>query len=95
MSPVAWILILMMGVQSVVIYILSMVALKHVEASKASIITSIEPAVAVIIAYIVAAQTITGIQSVGIALVFLGLMVLGLLEKPAPRSSLVPPEKRP
>ena len=95
LSSVAWILILMMGVQSVVIYILSMVALKHIEASKASIITSIEPAVAVMIAYFVAAQTITGIQSVGIVLVFLGLMVLGLLEKPDSRSRFVPPEKRP
>ena len=56
--------------------IVSMVALKHIQASKASIIASIEPVAAVVIAFLVLSETISILQGIGVGLVFLGVLML-------------------
>lgn len=58
--------------------VVSMVALKHIQASRASIIASIEPVAAVVIAFLVLSQTISLLQGVGVGLVFLGVVMLRL-----------------
>lgn len=57
-------------------FVVSMVALRHIEASKASIVASIEPVAAVAIAFLVLSETINALQGVGVALVFMGVVLL-------------------
>lgn len=71
-------------------FVSSMVALKHLEASKASIVASIEPVAAVIIALIVLSEAVNELQGLGVVLVFVGVVLLRLAtEKKAPEE---PPE---
>lgn len=71
--------------------IVSMVALKHIQASRASIVASVEPVAAVVIAFLVLSETISVLQGVGVALVFLGVLMLRLREGPSGRA----PEPKP
>jgi drug/metabolite transporter (DMT)-like permease len=57
-------------------FVVSMVALNHIEASKASIVASIEPVAAVIIAFVVLLEAVNGLQIIGVALVFAGVILL-------------------
>lgn len=82
LSPTAWMYIFALGFfPGTVGFVFSMLALKHIEASKASIVASIEPVAAVFIAFIVLAQKINALQSLGVALVFGGVFLLRLTLK--------------
>lgn len=62
-------------------FVVSMVALNYIEASKASIVASIEPVAAVAIASLVLANVITLLQGIGVGLVFAGVILLRLTRK--------------
>lgn len=79
MSTTAWGYVFLIGLlPGAVGPVVSMVALKHIQASRASIIASIEPVAAVVIAFLVLSQTISLLQGVGVGLVFLGVVMLRL-----------------
>ena len=63
-------------------FVVSMVALRHIEASRASIVASIEPVAAVVIAYLVLSDQLTLLQGVGVFLVFTGVILLRVTRKP-------------
>jgi len=72
-----WILIFMLAVlPGIVGFVSSMVALRHLEASKASIVSSVEPIVAVGIALVILSEGVTVIQLAGVALTFVGIVLL-------------------
>lgn len=76
-SATGWLYMLFIAVfPGTIAFVASMVALNHLEASKASIIASIEPVAAVIIAWLVLTETINGLQALGVALVFIGVILL-------------------
>lgn len=80
----AWSYIFLLGlIPGAIAPVASMLALRRIQASRASIIASIEPVVAVAIAYLVLSQTISVFQGVGVALVFLGVVMLRLKAEPA------------
>jgi drug/metabolite transporter (DMT)-like permease len=81
-SALGWIFILAIGVfPGTVGFVVSMVALNHIEASRASIVASIEPVAAVLIAAVVLAQILNSIQVLGVALVFVGVILLRITLK--------------
>ncbi len=57
-------------------FVVSMVALNHIEASKASIVASIEPVAAVVIAFVILLEAVNGLQIIGVVLVFAGVILL-------------------
>lgn len=69
--------------------LISMIALKHIQASKASIVASIEPVAAVVIAFLVLSETLSVLQGIGVGLVFLGVLMLRLREAPEPKPEAV------
>ncbi len=77
-----WIFLLAL-IPSTVGFVTSMFALRHIEASKASIVASIEPVAAVVIAFLVLSEKINAWQAVGVALVFLGVLMLRLTRRHA------------
>jgi drug/metabolite transporter (DMT)-like permease len=82
LSSTAWLLILALGLfPGTVAFVISMVALNHIEASKASIVASIEPVAAVCIAFVVLSQGLNTLQALGVALVFGGVVLLRLTLK--------------
>jgi DME family drug/metabolite transporter len=86
MSNNAWAYIFLIGfLPGAVGPIVSMVALKHIQASRASIVASIEPVAAVVIAFLVLSETISILQGIGVGLVFLGVLMLRLRETPEPK----------
>lgn len=73
----AWILIFMLAVlPGIVGFVSSMVALRHLEASKASIVSSVEPMVAVGIAFVILSEGVTAIQLVGVVITVVGITLL-------------------
>jgi drug/metabolite transporter (DMT)-like permease len=77
LSGNAWFWILNVAFWSGVVgFVPSMVALKHLEASKASIVASIEPVFAVTLAFIMLAEGISLVQVAGVGLVVLGVLLL-------------------
>jgi DME family drug/metabolite transporter len=83
LSPEAWGYVFLIGLlPGAVGPVVSMVALKHIQASRASIIASIEPVAAVIIAFLVLSETLSIYQGVGVALVFLGVLMLRMRAEP-------------
>lgn len=75
----AYIVIFLMAVlPGVVGYYASLAALKRIEASKASIVSSFEPAAAVVIAFVVLSEGLTAIQCAGVFLTVVGVVFLGL-----------------
>jgi len=78
----AWVYILAIGLfPGTVGFVLSMAALNHIEASKASIVASIEPVAAVLIAAAVLSDTLNTVQVLGVALVFVGVLLLRITLK--------------
>ena len=76
-STEGWLYVLAIGFfPGTVGFVVSMVALNHIEASKASIVASIEPVAAVIIAFVVLLEAVNGLQVLGIGLVFAGVILL-------------------
>jgi len=81
-SGEAWAYIFAIGLfPGTIGFVVSMVALRHIEASRASIVASIEPVAAVAIAALVLADVITLLQGVGVGLVFVGVLLLRLTRK--------------
>jgi len=75
----AWLLIFMMAMlPGIVGFIASMMALRRLEAGKASIVSSIEPMVAVGIAFVILSEGVTLIQMAGVVLIVLGIVLLRL-----------------
>ena len=73
----AWIFIFMLAVlPGIVGFLSSMIALRHLEASKASIVSSVEPMVAVGIAFVILSEEVTAIQLVGVVLTVIGIVLL-------------------
>ena len=86
----AWGYIFMLGLlPGAVAPLISMIALKHIQASKASIVASIEPVAAVVIAFLVLSETLSVLQGIGVGLVFLGVLMLRLREAPEPKPEAV------
>ena len=85
LSADAWLLIFAIGLfPGTIGFVVSMVALRHIEASRASIVASIEPVAAVIIAYLVVSETINAFQGLGVALVFIGVILLRISKETEP-----------
>jgi drug/metabolite transporter (DMT)-like permease len=81
-SGEAWAYIFAIGLfPGTIGFVVSMVALRHIEASRASIVASIEPVAAVAIAVLVLADVITLLQGAGVGLVFVGVLLLRLTRK--------------
>lgn len=84
-TTLGWVWIFLSGlIPGTIGFVVSMMALNHLEASRASIVASIEPVAAVVIAYLVLAQDINGLQGLGVALVFLGVILLRLTRRGSP-----------
>jgi len=62
-------------------YILYNKALQEVEVSKASIISTVEPVVALILAYLIFRETLTPKQMIGAVFIILGSLILHIEEK--------------
>jgi drug/metabolite transporter (DMT)-like permease len=89
-STLGWVWIFLSGlIPGTIGFVVSMMALNHLEASKASIVASIEPVAAVAIAYLVLSQTINVLQGVGVALVFFGVILLRLSSKEAAEAVVI------
>ena len=89
-TTTGWLWIFLSGlIPGTIGFVVSMMALRHIEASKASIVASIEPVAAVGIAYLVLSQTINVLQGIGVALVFFGVILLRLASKEAAEAVLV------
>jgi drug/metabolite transporter (DMT)-like permease len=74
-----WLLILTLALlPGIVGFIASMLALRSLEASKASIVSSVEPMIAVGIAFVVLSEEVTAIQLVGVVLIVIGIVLLRL-----------------
>lgn len=90
-SREAWAYIFAIGLfPGTIGFVVSMVALRHIEASRASIIASIEPVAAVAIAVLVLADVITLLQGAGVGLVFVGVLLLRLTRKDREADASVP-----
>jgi DME family drug/metabolite transporter len=77
LSASAWSLVFLLGLIPCTIgFFASMVALKRLEASKASIVASLEPVAAVALAILIIAEELVWPQAVGVALVVLGVIIL-------------------
>src|SRR4030042_960745 len=67
LSAEAWILIFLIGlVPGTIGFVMSMVALRHIEASKASILASVEPVAGVAIAVISIAEKVSSLPTLGV-----------------------------
>lgn len=94
LGGMAWLYIFLLGLLPGSIgFLVSMVALKHIEASRASIIASIEPVAAVLIAFAVLSQALTAWQAVGVALVFIAVLLIRLREEPEEAKQAGPLER--
>lgn len=62
-------------------FVVAMFALRHIEASRASMIAGIEPVSGVLLAVLVISETLDLLQAVGIALVIVAVFVLRLTQK--------------
>jgi len=81
-TTLGWVWIFLSGlIPGTIGFVVSMMALNHLEASRASIVASIEPVAAVTIAFLVLSQKINTIQGIGVALVFVGVILLRLTRK--------------
>lgn len=81
-TPAAWLWIFLIAlIPSTIGFVVSMFALRYIEASRASIVASIEPVAAVAIAFLVLSEAINAWQGIGVALVFVGVLLLRLTTK--------------
>jgi len=77
--PQVWLIILVIAwLPTLSGYFAYTTSLKYIEASKASIVSTIEPVSASILAYIFLKEVISGFQALGIALVLIGIMMIRL-----------------
>ena len=91
----AWMLVFLIALIPCTIgFFMSMVALKRIEASKASIMASIEPVAAVALAVLIVAEVVTGLQMVGVALVIAGIVILRIVRREDDNAPVEAPAKR-
>jgi drug/metabolite transporter (DMT)-like permease len=82
LSPDAWFYLFLLGLLPGTLgFVVAMFALRHIEASRASMIAGIEPVSGVLLAVLVISETLDLLQGVGIALVILAVFVLRLTQK--------------
>ncbi|MGQ9588049.1 MAG: DMT family transporter [Thermoplasmata archaeon] len=75
----AWLYILAVGFfPSTLGFLFSLIALEHIEASRGSIVASIEPVAAAIMAVVILSEKLNEIRAIGVALVFIGVLMLRL-----------------
>ncbi|HIH01676.1 TPA: EamA family transporter [Thermoplasmata archaeon] len=95
LSPNAWSLVLLIGLIPCTIgFFLSMVALKRIEASRASIMASLEPVFAVILAVVIISEIVEGLQYVGVALTLAGVVMLRVVRHEDEDAPVEAPAKR-
>ena len=79
LSATAWLYILAVGFfPGTLGFLLSMIALEHIEASRGSIVASIEPVAAAMMAVLILSEAINWVRGLGVALVFIGVLMLRL-----------------
>jgi len=94
MPGTAWAYIFMLGLfPGAVGFLVSLVALGHIEASKASIVASIEPVAAVLIAFLVLSDGLRELQIVGVVMVFVGVILLRLKDMKDDAAKKAKPEE--
>jgi drug/metabolite transporter (DMT)-like permease len=82
LSPDAWFYLFLLGLLPGTLgFVVAMFALRHIEASRASMIAGIEPVSGVLLAVLVISETLDLLQGVGIALVILAVFVLRVTQK--------------
>jgi len=82
LSMDAWLCIFLIGLLPGTFgFVVAMFALRHIEASKASMIAGIEPVSGVILAVLFISEVVDALQSVGIALVIAAVFILRLTQK--------------
>lgn len=82
LSSEAWTYIFLVGLLPGTLgFVIAMFALRHIEASKASMIGGIEPVAGVLLAVAFISETVDAIQTVGIALVITAVFILRLAHK--------------
>ena len=82
LSSNAWFLVVLIGViPGTAGYVVSMFGLKHIEASKASIVASLEPIAAVALAFAIVSERVEAPQMVGVALGIAGVLMLRVAHK--------------
>lgn len=95
LSANAWFLVLLIALIPCTFgFFISMVALKRIEASKASIVASIEPVAAVALAVVIVSEAVAGLQLVGVVLVVAGLVILRAVRRKDEDAPVVAPVKR-
>jgi len=95
LSTDAWLYILIIGlVPGTIAFVIAMMALGHIQASKASIIAGIEPVAGVILAVIIINEAINGIQIAGIALVIVAVLLIRFAHKDEPETVIESPPSR-
>lgn len=79
LSATAWLYILAVGFfPGTLGFLLSMIALEHIEASRGSIVASIEPVAAAVMAVLILSEPVNWVRGLGVALVFIGVLMLRL-----------------
>ena len=82
LSADAWLYIFLIGLLPGTLgFVVAMFALRHVEASKASIIAGIEPVSGVFLAVLFIAETVDALQALGVALVISSVFIIRFTQK--------------
>ncbi len=82
LSSDAWLYMFLVGLLPGTLgFVVAMFALRHIEASKASMIAGIEPVSGVMLAVLLISETVDRLQSVGIVLVIAAVFVLRFTQK--------------
>ncbi len=82
LSGEAWLYIFLIGLLPGTFgFVVAMFALRHIEASKASMIAGVEPVSGVIMAVIFIAETVDALQTLGVVLVIAAVFILRFTQK--------------
>ncbi|MDH3365723.1 MAG: DMT family transporter [Thermoplasmata archaeon] len=95
LSANAWLLVFLIAlIPCTVGFFMSMVALRRIEASKASIMASVEPVAAVALAVLIVSEAVAGLQLLGVALVLGGIVILRMVRREDDDAPVEAPAKR-
>lgn len=90
----AWMYIFLIGLLPGTFgFVVAMFALRHIEASKASMVAGIEPVAGVILAVIFISESVNALQSVGVILVIAAVFILRLTQKEETEVVEAPPTR--
>ncbi|HIJ17831.1 MAG TPA: DMT family transporter [Thermoplasmata archaeon] len=82
LSMDAWLYIFLIGLLPGTFgFVVAMIALRHIEASRASMIAGVEPVSGVILAVIFIAESVDALQSLGVVLVIAAVFILRFTQK--------------